>query len=380
MTGQAQLDAGRATIATNQAKLAAGRATIKEKQGAIRSGWATIRDKQAELDAAPAKLATETKKLEAGATLLDLASGIRLVSDDGSAAIAMVSFADPQTAVTQATKDALVAAFADAPVDGVSVGFSSSIANEVPTVVGPKELAGLVLAAIVLFALLGTLVAAGLPILTALIGVGIATLGALSLSSVLDMISVTPVLGIMLGLAVGIDYALFIVNRHRRQLREGYSVEESIALANGTSGNAVVFAGATVIIALVALNVTGIPFLGLMGSIGAAAVAIAVLIAVTLTPALLSFAGMRVMRRKEKARIETGVHAAPAPAEPLPTYRALGQVVVGIAVLLLIALPAASMRLGLPDGSTEPTRLHAVPRLHAPSPTSSARARTARSS
>jgi RND superfamily putative drug exporter len=353
-TGQAQLDAGRATIAANQAKLAAGRATIKEKQAAIRSGRATIRDKQAELDAAPSKLAIETKKLEAGAALLDLASGIRLVSDDGSAAIAMVSFTDLQMAVTQATKDALVAAFEDAPVDGVSVGFSSTIANEVPTVVGPKELAGLVLAAIVLFALLGTLVAAGLPILTALIGVGIATLGALSLSSVLDMISVTPVLGIMLGLAVGIDYALFIVNRHRRQLREGYSVEESIALANGTSGNAVVFAGATVIIALVALNVTGIPFLGLMGSVGAAAVAIAVLIAVTLTPALLSFAGMRVMRRKEKARIETGVHAAPAPAEPLPTWRALGQVVVGIAVLLLIALPAASMRLGLPDGSTEP--------------------------
>ena len=107
----------------------------------------------------------------------------------------------------------------------------------------------------------------------------------------------------MLGLAVGIDYALFIVNRHRRQLREGYSVEESIALANGTSGNAVVFAGMTVIIALVALNVTGIPFLGLMGSIGAASVAIAVLIAVTLTPALLSFAGVRVLRRREKARI-----------------------------------------------------------------------------
>ena len=267
----------------------------------------------------------------------------------------MVSFTDPQTAVTQPTKDALVAAFEDAPVDGVSVGFSASIATEVPNVVGPKELAGLVLAAIVLFALLGTLVAAGLPILTALIGVGIATLGALSLSSVFEMTSVTPVLGIMLGLAVGIDYALFIVNRHRRQLREGYSVEESIALANGTSGNAVVFAGSTVIIALVALNVTGIPFLGLMGSIGAASVAIAVLIAVTLTPALLSFAGMRVMRRKEKARIETGVHATPPTAEPLPTWRALGQVVVGIAVLLLIALPAASMRLGLPDGSTEPT-------------------------
>ena len=353
VTGQAQLDAGRAQVVTGQAQLDAGRATIKAKQAQIHAGWATIRTTQVKLVHAPARLAMETKKLAAGATLLDLASGIRLVSNDGSAAIAMVTFTHPQMAVKQATKDALVAAFKDAPIDGVSVDFSSSIASAIPALVGPAELVGLVIAAIVLFTLLGTLVAAGLPILTALIGVGIATLGALSLSNVLVMTSITPVLGIMLGLAVGIDYALFIVNRHRRQLREGYSVEESIALANGTSGNAVVFAGTTVIIALVALNVTGIPFLGLMGSIGAASVAIAVLIAVTLTPALLSFAGMRVLRRKEKARIETGAHETPAPAKPLPTYRALGQVAVGIAVLLVLALPAVSMRLGLPVGSSE---------------------------
>ena len=246
---------------------------------------------------------------------------------------------------------------------------------------GPKELAGLVIAAIVLFALLGTLVAAGLPILTALIGVGIATLGALSLSSVLEMISVTPILGIMLGLAVGIDYALFIVNRHRRQLREGYSVEESIALANGTSGNAVVFAGATVIIALVALNVTGIPFLGLMGSIGAASVAIAVLIAVTLTPALLSFAGAaRPARARRRPASRAACTRRPRPARPLPTWRALAQVVVGIAVLVVLALPAVSMRLGLPDGLVRGRRLHPVPRVRHLSPTSSARARTARSS
>ena len=339
--GQAQLNEAKKKLAAGQAQLNAGKAQLA--------------DKQAQLNGAPAKLATETKKLEAGATLLDLASGMRLVSNDGSAAIAMVSFTAPQMAVTQATKDALVAAFEHAPVYGVSVDFSSSIASALPALVGPAELVGLVIASIVLFTLLGTLVAAGLPILTALIGVGIATLGALSLSSLLVMTSVTPVLGIMLGLAVGIDYALFIVNRHRRQLREGYSVNESIALANGTSGNAVVFAGMTVIIALVALNVTGIPFLGLMGSIGAASVAIAVLIEVTLTPALLSFAGMRVMRGREKARIETGAHARPAPAKPLPTVRALGQVAVGIAVLVVLALPAASMRLGLPVGSSEAT-------------------------
>lgn len=351
--GQAQLNAGRAAIVANQAKLTAGRATINQKQAQIRDAWATIRSKQAELKKAPTKLAAAQRKLDSGAALLGLASAIRLVSADGSAAIAMVTFEQPQMAVSQATKDALMAAFTDAPVAGVSVDFSSSIASEIPALVGPVEVAGLVVAAVVLFVLLGTLVASGLPILTALIGVGIATLGALSLSSVLEMMSVTPILGIMLGLAVGIDYALFIVNRHRRQLREGYTVEESIALANGTSGNAVVFAGSTVIIALVALNVTGIPFLGLMGSIGAASVAIAVLIAVTLTPALLSFAGTRVLRRREQQRVESGEHAAPQPASPLPTWRALAQVGVGLAALALIALPAASMRLGLPVGSSE---------------------------
>ena len=87
------------------------------------------------------------------------------------------------------------------------------------------------------------------------------------------MASVTPVLGVMLGLAVGIDYSLFILYRHRRQLLPGVDVHESIGLANGTSGNAVVFAGPTVIVALLALNVTGIPFLGLMGTAGAVCVA-----------------------------------------------------------------------------------------------------------
>jgi hypothetical protein len=99
--------------------------------------------------------------------------------------------------------------------------------------------------------------------------------------------------------AVGIDYSLFIINRHRRQLRDRNAVAETIALANGTSGNAVLFAGSTVIIALVALNLTGISFLGLMGTVGAASVAIVVLIAITLTPALLSLVGARPPRQRE---------------------------------------------------------------------------------
>ena len=177
----------------------------------------------------------------------------------------------------------------------------------------------------------------------------------MSLSGVVEMASVTPVLGVMLGLAVGIDYALFIVNRHRRQLMDGYGVRESIALATGTSGNAVVFAGSTVVIALLALNVTGIPFLGLMGTVGAACVAIAVLIAITLTPALLSLVGTRVLRGREATPRSPPRPARrrSQPATPMATRSAVARVLLAITVLGVVAVPAASMRLSLPVGNSE---------------------------
>ena len=153
-----------------------------------------------------------------------------------------------------------------------------------PQLLRVGELVGVVFAAIVLIIMLGSLVAASLPIVTALVGVGVGLTASLAFSGVVDMASVTPVLGLMLGLAVGIDYSLFIINRHRKQLLAGVGVRESIGLANGTAGTAVVFAGSTVIVALLALNVTGIPFLGLMGTVGAVCVAVAVLIAITVTP------------------------------------------------------------------------------------------------
>ena len=351
---QKKLDAGNATIAAKQTELDAGKATLAAKQQQIDDGLADIAANQAELDAAPARLDKESQKLETAATLIDLSSGVRLVSEDGSAAVVAVMFDQPQFAVDQATRDAVMAAFRATPMEGVSVAFSSSIATGIPKIMGPTEAVGLVIAGVVLLVMLGTLVAAGLPILTALIGVGIGVLGALSLSGVVEMVSVTPVLGVMLGLAVGIDYALFIVNRHRRQLKDGYEVADSIALANGTSGNAVVFAGSTVIIALLALNVTGIPFLGLMGTVGAGCVAIAVLVAITLTPALLSLAGTRVLRRSEARRLATQSGPAPAAsARPMSTASAVARVVAGIALLALVAAPTASMRLSLPDGSAE---------------------------
>ncbi|KZM33807.1 MMPL family transporter [Oerskovia enterophila] len=375
--GQAQLDAGREQLEGGQAQLDAARAQaeaagmlaqvqpqLDAQQSALDEGLAALDTQQTTLDDGRATLEEQEAQLEQGAALLDMASEIRMVSEDGSAAIVMVSFADPQMEIPQETKDALVDVFADAP-EGLQIDLSSDMTMGAPSIIGAGEIVGLLVAAVVLVIMLGTLIGAGLPILTALIGVGIGALGALSLSGVVEMASVTPVLGLMLGLAVGIDYSLFIVNRHRRQLKAGDELHESIALANGTSGNAVVFAGTTVLVALLALNVTGIPFLGLMGTVGALCIAIAVLIAVTLTPALLGLVGLRILSTKERAQLESSTGtggaavAAPAaasatPVRPMSTGWAVVRVVVGVAGLLLVALPALDLRVNLPDGSTEP--------------------------
>ncbi|WP_159796495.1 MMPL family transporter [Puerhibacterium puerhi] len=354
--GQAQLDAAR-----QQAEVAGQAATAAPQLDAQQ---AQLDAGRAELEEQAAQLEEQAAALEDGARLLELADGIRTVSQDGSAAIVTVAFTEPQLDVSSGAKQGVLDAFDAAPIDGVQVDASSELLEAVPSVFGPGEAVGLVVAAVVLVVMLGTLVAAGLPILNALIGVGVGAMATMALSGVVQMASVTPILGLMLGLAVGIDYTLFIVNRHRRQLKDGYDVDESIALANGTSGNAVVFAGATVLIALLALNVTGIPFLGLMGSAGALCIAVAVLVAVTFTPAVLRLVGPRVLSRTERAAL-TSRGAAPAStagaaqaapvARPAPmrTGRAVLRVVVGVGALAVVALPALDLRLNLPDGSSE---------------------------
>ncbi|WP_263120420.1 MMPL family transporter [Cellulomonas sp. RIT-PI-Y] len=361
--GQAQIDAGQAQITAGQEQLDQARAAAEAagadaatlaqfdaQQAAIDAQQSELDTQQEALNASAAELDASAPQAEDGQTLLDLAAELRTVSEDGSAAVATVSFDKPLMEVTPETKEQVEDTASAAGVNGVAVDFSSDLAAGVPSIGGVAEIIGVAVAAIVLFIMLGTLIAAGLPLLTALIGVGVGAAGSLAFSGVVDMISVTPILGVMLGLAVGIDYSLFILNRHRRQLREGAEVHESIGLANGTSGNAVVFAGTTVLIALLALNVTGIPFLGMMGTVAAASVAIAVLVAITLTPALLGLAGKRVLRKKFR-------DAAPVPVtadlKPMSTRSAVLRVVAGVAALAIIALPALSMRLGLPDGSQE---------------------------
>jgi RND superfamily putative drug exporter len=356
-SGQAQLDAARAQLQAapepqrtaglsaldqQQAQLDAGKAELDAREQQARDGLSTLDASQAELDR--------------GDELLSYASGIRVVSEDGSTAIVNVSFTKPRLELSQDSKDAVIEHFEATPIEGVGVAFSTDISQGIPEIFGVGEAVGVAIAAIVLLVVLGSVLAAAFPIVTALVGVAIGAMAVLSFSGVIQMASVTPFLGVMLGLAVGIDYALFIVYRHRRQMLQGADVVESIGLANGTAGTAVLFAGTTVIVALLALNVTGIPFLGLMGTAGAVSVAVAVLIAVSLIPAFLGLAGHRVLSARARARVrssdeaEAGVRAQ---VRPMSSVRAVVTVVVAVMALLVVAIPALSMRLGLPDGGSE---------------------------
>ncbi|MEV2274217.1 MMPL family transporter [Nocardiopsis sp. NPDC049922] len=350
--GRAEITGGREEIEAGLDGLAAARAQAEEA-GTLDLVAPEVDPQIEELEGRLAELDAGEESLDQGDRLLELSDAIRVVSEDGATALVTVAFTEEQNEITPETKGAVTAAFEEIP--GIDSDFGTDIAMTPPEIFGVGEAVGLAVAAVVLVVMLGTLIGAGLPLVQALVGVLVAVLGALALSDLVAMSSVTPILGTMLGLAVGIDYALFIIHRHRRQLRQGLDVRESIALANGTAGNAVVFAGATVLVALLGLNLTGIDFLGMMGNVGAIAVTVAVLVAVTLTPALLALVGERILSRRERA--ERGTAPAgdgdDAPARPMSTLGAVVRVVLVTAALLVVAVPALDLRLGLPDGSTE---------------------------
>lgn len=275
-----------------------------------------------------------------------------LVSRDGRVALAQVTFAQPADELEDSAREQVQEAARGASSAGVQVEFGGDAVVPAAGAGGVGELLGFAVAALVLAITFGSLVAAGLPLLTAVIGIGIGVLGITTMTGFVDLSSTVPTLALMLGLAVGIDYALFIISRHRTQLFQGMDPEESAGRAVGTAGSAVVFAGATVVIALAALFVAGIPFLTAMGLAAAATVVIAVLIAITLVPAMLGFAGTKLMKGKN---FETGRRAAkPALGARwvgFVTHHRIPAVLLTIVVLGAAAVPVLDMRLGLPDDS-----------------------------
>ncbi len=239
----------------------------------------------------------------------ELVSGT--TSDDGRAGLVTIQLEGASTTVTDETKDTL-AELTDELAAALPEGSVAKLGGQLFSAEFPEmswvEATGVAVALVVLVLALGSLVAAGMPLLNALVGVAISVGLIFLAASVVPTATATPMLALMLGLAVGIDYALFIVSRYRELLGEGLAVPEAAARATGTAGSAVVFAGLTVMIALVGLSVAGIPFLTTMGVAAAVAVAIAVAISVTLTPALLGAAGERLRPR--------GARTTGAPSTP----------------------------------------------------------------
>lgn len=358
--GLAQIAANRAEIAAGQAAIDAGWAKVIDGERAADDGAVALERAQRKLDRGQVKLNDAMTEFESARVIVAGIEAFRVVSNDELTATATVLFEEPITEVETDDKTAVVDALAETSTESIQVEFSQDLTRSLGGLLGPGEIVGLVVAAIVLFVMLGTFVAAGLPVLSALVGVAISGASSVALAAFVESTTTTPILGVMLGLAVGIDYSLFILNRHRRQLKAGMPVAESIALANGTSGNSVAFAGLTVIIALAALNLTGIGFLGLMGSVGAAAIAIAVLVAVTFNPAIISLIGMKVLSRKERAVLaESSAKGTPtavtSSAPVFATRRPVVSLIATLVVLGITAIPMLGMRLGLPDGSSEPT-------------------------
>ena len=279
-----------------------------------------------------------------------------MVNDGETAAIVQLQFDGQATDVSDETKDTLTAA-----VDALSAelpdGSQTKLGGDLFAISIPgvtlTEAVGLIIALLVLIVTFRSFVIAGLPLLTAMLGVGISMAGIFAATAFASVSSTTPLLALMLGLAVGIDYALFIMARHQDQVREGVDPEESAARAVGTAGSAVVFAGITVLIALIGLGFAGIPFLTTMGIAASVAVAIAVAIAVTLTPAVLGFVKGRIVGRPKKLR-EPKKGKGPrrgfsqrwvASVTKHPVLSSLA-VVIGLGI---VAVPALSLNLALPN-------------------------------
>ena len=243
-----------------------------------------------------------------------------VISDDDRAAIIQLQLLTVDGAVTDATFDGIAeetaAIQAAIPGSQVSPG-GAAYSNNAPGFSIVEGL-GVLIALVVLWLTLGSLRAAGMPLLTALLGVAITVLLIVAVTGLTTVSATTPMLAVMLGLAVGIDYALFITSRHRDQLATGMEAEESVSEAVATAGSAVVFAGLTVMIALAGLAVAGIPFLTTMGVAAAVGVGIAVLIALTLLPALLGFAGERLRPKPPKDRAAKTAATGEEPKQKQP--------------------------------------------------------------
>ena len=289
------------------------------------------------------------------------ARGAAQVSRNGQIAYATVVFDAPQASlpVPDVTHVAHLAEAARAPGVQVDIG-GPAVENALRPSVGISAGVGVLAAAIVLFIAFGSLLAMLLPLIIAIAALVPALMAAGLLSHVVSIPSAGPTLGILIGLGVGIDYALFIVTRHRNNLKAGMSPKDAAVRALNTSGRAVLFAGTTVCIALLGMLVLRIGYISGLGIAAAVTVVFTVAGATTLLPALLGFLGLRVLSRKERRRLAAN---GPAPGGTSGWWTRLAAFVqrhpaplaaTAAIVMLILAIPVLSLRLGSSDAANDP--------------------------
>ena len=317
----------------------------------------------------PAVAARMTAMLRQVATTPEVAAvvgpygprGAAQVSRDGRTAYATVDFARQANALAKADVTRVIDAAKAVRAPGLDVqlgGQAIETTEQAP--LSTSSTVGVLAAAVVLFIAFGSLLAMLLPLVTAIAGVGGGLMAITPLTHAMNVVDFAPILGALIGLGVGIDYALFIVTRHRRGLQAGLTPEEAAVKAIDTSGRAVLFAGSTVCIALLGILVLGVSFLNGLAVASALTVVFTVLAAVTLLPALLGVFGMRVLSRRQRRRLAAG---APAPGsaglwarwsrtvERRPAVFA----VTAAAVMAVLAIPVLSLRLGSSDQGNDPS-------------------------
>lgn len=293
------------------------------------------------------------------------AHALRMLSEDGRYGISQFAF-DVRVPkdITPENREALFDAMqigrdAGLQVEAMGPGMMDPVA-----VSATSEIIGISIAAAVLIVTFGSLVAAGLPLITAVVGIAIGSLLVVFMTAFTDVNSITPVLAVMIGLAVGIDYALFILSRYRSERARGLTRADAVGMATGTAGSSVVFAGLTVIVALAALVLAQVPFLSLMGISAAITVGIAVIISLTLLPALMALFGKKIFAGKIP-----GIAGNPLKGGRRPLFggktmgrrwveaihKAPGLFLVGaVGILVALSVPAANLQLALPSDSTSP--------------------------
>ncbi|MDO4898216.1 MAG: MMPL family transporter [Rothia sp. (in: high G+C Gram-positive bacteria)] len=375
---RADLDTARAELESSRSRIEEGKAAADAARAALPAGLSE--EQVAQL--APDLIAQETQLAEAQNTLkqkesqlsagereFKAAGDMHLVSADETTALVVPSFTKDTNSLTPAERQEIFAVFDELKSKGIEVNYSYELAQDVSGVVGASEIIGLTVAFLVLLVALGTVVAAGLPLLLAVIGAAVGVALVYTSTAFIGMTATDPVLALMLGLGVGIDYALLIVHRFRKEHAAGKTVAESVAEANSTAGHSVFFAGATNIIALAALSLTGLPFLTVMGLAAAFAVALVTVSSLTLVPAALTLLGSNVLTKKQR---EGQQQSKVKKEEKRPRNRkeALAQrevarggwgsfvtrypgtmIVLSLVLLAISIVPTSSLRLGLPDGS-----------------------------